>query len=276
MKVSRIRSKEQATRSIAFLKENGSCNLYLYEGLALNSPHHHNLFFYDRGEICGLLHTKSGISVHILLAGSVPGDAVSGILKAVLRRFGGLRSYFGDYGSILRLASEKRAGQVSLRKYYFMVTEEDSFTPRVLFGGVVPGSDDASLILPLQRQYEIEEMEVDPTLLDPERIEAALSRRIACGDITAVYEEGKPVAIAGINARYSGICQIGSVYVLPAYRRKKYGYSVVSSHVSRLLERYNKVALFVDVNNRKACHLYEMLGFKKKGMLAQLEESARF
>ena len=103
------------------------------------------------------------------------------------------------------------------------------------------------------------------------KIQAALSRHIARGEITVLYEERKPVAIAGVNARYRDVCQIGSVYVLPEKRRKGYGGNIVSAHVSRLLGVYKKVVLFVDTENRAACTLYKRLGFTEYGMLAQVE-----
>lgn len=271
MKVAAIKSKEQVTRSIRFLKENRSCNLYLYEGLSRLNFRYHNLCFSEADECMGVLHTKSGTNVHILLSEIAAEDAVNEILKIALRRFGGIRSFFGDHGSIKRLTLENRAGQGRFREYEFMETDRKRFLPGPTPGGVVPKKKDAPLLLPLQRQYEIEEMRYDPTLLDSERMTVAFARRIDRGEITALYEKGRPVAIAGVNARYGEVCQIGSVYVVPSYRRKGYGYRVVSSHVSRLFRRYGKIVLFVDVENRTACRLYEMLGFEKSGMLAQVE-----
>lgn len=270
MKVVQVKSEEQATSSIQFLKECGSCNLYLYEGLSMNSSRHHNLLFYEKNVICGVLHTKTGKTAHILLSGRVHGDMAGMVLRAVLRRFGMIRSIFGDRDSIVRLAEEEGTGTVSLREYQFMELEKQTFKEAMKTEGVVPPIEDVPLLFPLQRQYEIEEMEVDASLLDPEKMTTSLARRIGRGDVTALYEEGRPVAIAGVNSRYGATCQIGSVYVLPAYRRKGYGYRVVSSHVSRLLRRYSRIVLFVDVKNRLAARLYETIGFRKCGMLAQL------
>ena len=270
MKVVQVKSEEQATSSIQFLKEWGSCNLYLYEGLSMNSSRHHNLLFYKKNTICGVLHTKTGKTAHILLSGRGHGDMTGMVMRAVLRRFGMIRSIFGDRDCIVRLAEQESAEKLSLREYQFMEVEKQTFKEAMKTGGVVPPIEDAPLLLPLQRQYEIEEMEVDASLLDPEKMTTALARRIGRGDVTALYEEGRPVAIAGVNSRYGETCQIGSVYVPPAYRRKGYGYGVVSSHVSRLLRRYSRIVLFVDVKNRLAARLYETIGFRKCGMLAQL------
>ena len=270
MKVVHVKSEEQATSSLHFLKECGSCNLYLYEGLSMNISRHHNLLFYEKNVICGLLHSKTGRTAHILLSGGAHGDMAGMVLRAVLRRFGMIRSIFGDRDSIVRLAEEESAGKYSLRTYQFMEVEKQTFKTAMTTGGVVPPIEDGPILLPLQRQYEIEEMEADASLLDLEKMTTALARRIGRGEVTALYEEGRPVAIAGVNSRYGTTCQIGSVYVLPDFRRKGYGYWVVSSHVSRLLRRYSRIVLFVDIKNRPAGRLYRTVGFRKCGMLAQL------
>jgi predicted GNAT family acetyltransferase len=59
------------------------------------------------------------------------------------------------------------------------------------------------------------------------------------------------------------------VFVLPEYRGRGYGRSVVSSHVSRLLGRYRRIVLFVHEENRAAIRIYERLGFSKAGVLVQ-------
>ena len=114
-------------------------------------------------------------------------------------------------------------------------------------------------------------MKIAPSRLDPVKIQAVLAHRIARGEITVLYEGEKPVAIAGINAKYKNVCQIGSVYVLPEKRMKGYGRAIVTAHVARLFGSYGKVVLFVDTKNKAACGLYRHLGFSERGMLAQAE-----
>ncbi|MCK4805035.1 MAG: GNAT family N-acetyltransferase, partial [Spirochaetes bacterium] len=69
---------------------------------------------------------------------------------------------------------------------------------------------------------------------------------------------------------FESICQIGTVYVPPWYRGKGLGYSVVSSHLDRLFNKYNRIVLFVNRNNKRALHLYKNVGFRPVGELEQV------
>jgi ribosomal protein S18 acetylase RimI-like enzyme len=276
MKVTRVRGKEQVSCCLEFLEQSNCCNLYLYEGISSGIGRYQNHCVVKGEDILCLLHSKTGASVHLFFPPGLEDDTVSFLLRAVLRRFDQAGSIFGDRDCVMRLLSMKELSVLSLREYLFMETEAERFSPLYSRGPgaqrvAVPNKRDVALLAPLQRAYEMEEMKIDPSLLDTVKIQAALARRIARGEITALYEEHKPVAIAGVNASYRDVCQIGSVYVLPEKRRRGYGSEVVSAHVSRLLGKYKKVVLFVDTKNRVARTLYKKLGFTEQGMLAQIE-----
>jgi ribosomal protein S18 acetylase RimI-like enzyme len=276
MKVVRVKTREQATRCLRFLEECGCRNLYLYEGISSGIGRYQNHCVVKGVDILCLLHSKTGVSVHLFFPPGLEDDMVSFLLRAVLRLFDQAGSIFGDRDCVMRLLSMKEISVRSLREYLFMETEAKRFSPLYSRGTgaqrvAVPNKRDAALLAPLQRAYEMEEMKIDPSILDTVKIQAVLARRIACGEITTLYEEHKPVAIAGVNARYRDVCQIGSVYVLPEKRRRGYGREVVSAHVSRLLGKYKKVVLFVDTENRVARTLYKKLGFTEQGMLAHIE-----
>ena len=96
-----------------------------------------------------------------------------------------------------------------------------------------------------------------------------LRNRIERGDVTALIDNGRPVAFAGVNARFKEVCQVGGVYVLPRYRGKGYGYSIVKAHIERLFKIYSRVVLFVSTNNSRAIRLYRNVGFYPKGELEQ-------
>ena len=277
MKLVKVRRAEQVSLCLGFLEQSACCNLYLYEGVCSGITRYQNHCIMKDEDILGLVHTKTGSSVHLFFSLFLDDETVFRLLRAVLRRFGGARSLFGDRDCIRRLLPVKDISVRSFREYRFMETDAERFDP----GGhrrrtkasraVVPPKSDAVILVPLQQAYEIEEMKISPSLLDPVKIQAALVRRISRGEITALYEEEKPVAIAGVNARYGDACQVGSVYVLPEKRGKGYGRELVSAHVSRLLGAYKKVALFVNTENRIACGLYGSLRFTERGMLAQAE-----
>ncbi len=276
MKVVKIQRAEQVSLCLEFLERFNCCNLYLYEGVSSGITRYQNYCIMKGEDILGLVHTKTGVSVQLFFPWFLADETVFFLLRSVLRRYGGAQSLFGDRDCIMRLLPGKDLSMRSLREYLFMETDAERFSPRYCrrteaLRAAVPPNSDVALLAPLQRAYEIEEMKISPSLLDTVKIQAALSRRIARGEITVIYEEHKPVAIAGVNARYRDVCQIGSVYVLPEKRRKGYGGEVVSAHVSRLLGVYKRVVLFVDRENHSACSLYKRLGFTEQGMLAQVE-----
>jgi ribosomal protein S18 acetylase RimI-like enzyme len=270
MQAARIEGSRSTKRCIQFLKEHSCCNLYLYEGIDRQSARYFNYGFKVEEELFAVLHTKSGSSVHLFLSEDIPVSVLKRVSRFIIRRFRGLSSIFGDSVCILRLVREDLLRYSSVREYLYFEIEKKHFKPIGSFSGYPPPIEEANALWPLQYQYEIEEMRVSDSMLDREKITAALRRRIQRGEITAIFEKDRPVAIAGVNAKFENICQIGSVYVLPEYRGKGYGYSVVSSHVKRLFDWYDRIALFVDVRNMRARHIYERLGFVAAGALAQV------
>jgi ribosomal protein S18 acetylase RimI-like enzyme len=270
MQVVRIEGRIGKESCIQFLKDHSCCNLYLYEGIEKQSAHHHNYFFKDKGKPFGVLHTKSGRSVHLFLSEENPDPFIKRVSRVILRRFSGLSSIFGDSICILRLVKEGQLKYESVREYCFLEVKREHFKAVGPLAGTPPSVEEAPALYPLQYHYEIEEMGVSESVLDKERIIAVLRRRIQRGEITSIYEQGRPVAVAGLNARFENICQIGSVYVLPEQRGQGYGYSIVSSHIRRLFNKYDRIVLFVDVRNKRALHIYKRIGFIAAGELTQI------
>jgi predicted GNAT family acetyltransferase len=131
----------------------------------------------------------------------------------------------------------------------------------------------AETLASLQIQYEIEELGAARDAIDMGRTVAGLRARLDRGEVTLAFEGGLLVACAGVNARFENTCQIGSVYVIPPFRNRGYGYSVVSAHVGRMFERYDRLALFVGETNAAARRIYGKLGFLESGglLFADLE-----
>ncbi|MBN2324199.1 MAG: GNAT family N-acetyltransferase [Spirochaetes bacterium] len=276
MKVVKVKGEEQVSCCLGFLERFGCCNLYLYEGISSGIGSYQNHCVVKGKEILCLLHTKTGVSLHLFFPTGLDDDTVFSLVCVLSRRIGKAGSIFGDRDCVMRLLSQEKRSVHSIREYVFMETEAKRFFPgsRLKTGSlhtVVPGKREAALLAPLQRAYETEEMRIDPSFLDTAKIQAALARRIGRGEITALYENRKPVAIAGVNAKYRDICQIGSIYVRLEKRGMGYGRELVSAHVSRLLWKYKKIVLFVDTKNQVACNLYKKLGFMERGILVQAE-----
>jgi len=269
-KIAKIKSEKDKCEAISFLKLNASMNLYLYEALSRLNPSFSNFFIKRGDEIIGLIHSKNNEFLHIFLTSTICETTV----KRVHNKFKRIKSIFGDYVSILDFLEKAGLKPLKIRKYYFMEVTSDSFKSIKSHKSVVPYPYEAKDLLPLQIGYETEEMGVDRSLLDEDKMLWVLKKRLKGKDITAIFNNSRPVAIAHINARFESTCQIGSVYVFPSCRRKGYGLSVVSSHIERLFNDYKRVVLFVDVENKSAYNLYKKIGFCTKGKLikARLRE----
>ena len=135
---------------------------------------------------------------------------------------------------------------------------------------ITPSPEMATGILPLLINYEVEELGADMGKINRSQVLVVLRARIKRGELTALVDRGKPVAFAGVNARFKETCQIGSVYVLPRYRGKGYGYFIVRSHIERLFKNYSRIVLFVSTENNRALRLYRNVGFDGTGELEQV------
>lgn len=270
MNIIKIKEKKENLKCIRFLKEYRSCNLYLYEGIARTHPRYQNFFFTENGKIVAVIHTKGGASIHLFFSGWISDFAIKKVALFILRRFGGARIIFGDKDCLAKLIKMGFVEFKLFRQFFFMEIKKDQFQPIGTFKGYCPHFKEANLLLPLQIQYEMEEMEIGFVELSREKILLVLEKRLEQEEITAVFNKGKPVALAAVNARFEDICQIGSVYVLPEFRGKGYGFSVISSHLERLFKKYRKIALFVNKNNKRAYHVYEKVGFYPVAELMQI------
>ena len=135
---------------------------------------------------------------------------------------------FGDERSVQLYFEGAESSPVNAMRFVYMEVDRGRFTPKILHGGAVPSVEDAPALLPLQRNYEIEEIGTTRDRIDDGRMLQVMKRKIGRGEISVLRDRGAPVALAGVNARFERCCQIGSVYVSPAYRGRGYGHSIVS------------------------------------------------
>lgn len=271
LKISVVKKKNEREECIEFLKECHSVNLYLYEGIKDPFPKFLALSIKYKKRLIGVLHTKNRVHLHICFSHEIMDSLIKQSSSFLLKGFPHLKSIFGDKSSILNLTEKGSIYPSSCREFIFMETDKKLFNPKGDFKGIMPHTDRAELLLPLQIQYEVEEMAVDYQDIQRDKVLKVLKRRLERGEVTAIFDGNSPVAFACINARFENVCQVGSVYVLPLYRGKGYGYSIVSSHVERFLKKYDRVALFVDRKNKGAIHLYGNLGFYPAGELLQVQ-----
>ena len=73
------------------------------------------------------------------------------------------------------------------------------------------------------------------------------------------------VAIAGLNAVYGRIGQVGGVYCRPEWRRKGFARAAMRALMMDVRQRFERLVLFTGVENVGAQRLYESLGFQPGG-----------
>jgi predicted GNAT family acetyltransferase len=272
MQCKRVYGERRRARCIRFLKQKGARNLYLYEGLVSRNARHTSLLFTRKGEAVGVAHTRSGTHLHLFLSdGCTKADARK-IGDFLRDRFPMFESCFGDRVGVERFLDGCGLTAKKTRSFVFMELDRGRHgsatrVPRAVHPAVAGEPRMAEALVNLQIRYEIEELGVPRAEISRERTLAGLRARIARGEVSLIFEGERLVACAGVNARFETTCQIGSVYVLPAYRGMGYGYSVVYSHLSRMFERYDRLVLFVGEANAAARRIYGRLGFRETGAL---------
>jgi len=269
IKVRKIERKKAKIECLSFLKSAHVNDAYLFEGIAQNHARVHNYCFSQGERIIGILHSKTGSSIHLFLSGSMPDSLLRKAVQFVEDKFPGPKVLFGDMLSVRTFEKYSGEQSVSVKNFISMEIYRSWLRPRLLYPGITPSPDMVSQLLPLQIQYEIEEVGACASEINRARVLAVLKRKMTRGEISAIFDGRLPVAMSGVNARCENICQIGSVYVVPSRRRKGYGSSVVSYHLEQLFKRYERVLLFVNTTNRPAYSLYRRLGFRDTGMLMQ-------
>ncbi len=269
VKMVRIERKNTEQDCFDFLQRAGVSNMYLYEGLGTHHPLFRNYCLQKGDDIIGVLHTKNSKYLHLFLAAETDHTIVHGVAQHILKKFPRFEMLFGDEKSVYLYFKGCGRKPTHTVRFIFMEVDHTRFTPRVRHRGEIPSVQDAHLLLPLQIQYEIEEVGAIRAHIDDKKVLQVLEKKIKRGEISAIFDGESPVALAGVNARFERCCQIGSVYVLPGYRGKGYGYSIVSYHIGRLFKRYDRIVLFVHERNEAALHIYEKLGFERTDRLIQ-------
>ena len=269
VKMLRVERKKAGDECLQFLKNARVCNMYLYEGIGSSYPLFHNYSLVAGDRIIGILHTKNGVYLHLYLIPKLDLLSVRTLAHLVQKKFQNYEMLFGDERSVSLFFEGSSRKPYRTVRFTFMETDYAHFTPAMRYRGSIPSPDDAPLLLPLQIQYEIEEIGASRDQIEDRKVLSVLTKKIRRGEISALYHGNIPVAIAGVNARFESCCQIGSVYVLPEFRGKGYGKAIVSYHVGRLLKRYDRIVLFVHETNIPALHIYERLGFERTGVLVQ-------
>lgn len=86
------------------------------------------------------------------------------------------------------------------------------------------------------------------------------------------FESNKLISIADLNAKSSGLGQVGGVYTLPSFRKKGCSRALMQQLLRDVKELHaiHKVIIFTGENNLAARRLYESLGVSPQGHFALL------
>ena len=116
-------------------------------------------------------------------------------------------------------------------------------------------------IYPLQREYEKEEVLLQPERFNPLICMTHLKETLNSQIVFAARRGRRFTAKAGTNARGVNWSQIGGVYTLPELRGQGISRRLMQRVLNSLYSARQGASLFVKPENLPAVHLYQSLGF---------------
>ena len=125
------------------------------------------------------------------------------------------------------------------------------------------GPPDARGLYPLQRDYELEEVLIEPGHFDPQTCLANLRRTLRRQIVILAEQDGRPVSKAGTNARGFDADQIGGVFTVEGQRSRGLARRVMVALLERIFREKSLASLFVKKHNPAAVALYHRLGFRE-------------
>jgi predicted GNAT family acetyltransferase len=174
--------------------------------------------------------------------------------------------------SIMGLADQVQAiesllpTQISERIEYHLMTREyfNIEKPQVRPGSLRlrrASAVDVRALFPLQRDYEKEEVLLEPDRFNPTASFLSLQRSLRNEIIYVAEIDGVPVAKAGTNARGMNYFQIGGVFTVPELRGRGLGRILMQALMWEIAQKNKHLCLFVKKSNTAAITLYTNLGF---------------
>lgn len=183
-----------------------------------------------------------------------------------------IRSYAHNVHSVMGLDNQVHAiemilpAPVSERIDYYLMTREyfnieRPTTPRTPLKIRRAAASDVRALFPLQRDYEKEEVLLNPEKFNPTASFLSLQKTLRKELVYVAEVDGIPVAKAGTNARGMTFYQIGGVYTVPSLRSLGIGRSLMHALMWEIASEKKHLCLFVKKSNPAAIKLYRNLGF---------------
>ncbi len=122
-------------------------------------------------------------------------------------------------------------------------------------------SSDIDLLMPLRKDYEIEEVLLDPSTFNETACRIRFLDTIKTRTVLYAIYQNRPVATCCINAEGLGWNQIGGVFTLPEYRSLGVSSAVLRKIAEFSVLKKKNLTLFVKPSNTPAVRLYEKNGF---------------
>jgi predicted GNAT family acetyltransferase len=210
-----------------------------------------------------ILFTTAGLLLPVLTGEDAAHDGLADILRSLspaVHSIMGVGRCVGGVEALLPLPPTTRI------EYFLMTLPRASLRPllpRDPEGVVVRKADpyDAEALFPLQKEYELEEVVIDPSHFSDAQCMKLLKHALRDELVYVAEWDGVPVAKAATNARGFGVDQIGGVYTVPEKRSRGLGARVVAELLETVFIDKAAACLFVKKKNRPAIALYDRLGF---------------
>jgi predicted GNAT family acetyltransferase len=89
----------------------------------------------------------------------------------------------------------------------------------------------------------------------------AVARRLAAGHLW-IWDDGAPVAMAGVFDAVSGVARVGPVYTPPDRRGRGYASALVAAVSEAVRTRGERCILYTDLQNPTSNSIYRALGYR--------------
>ncbi len=212
---------------------------------------------------------------NLLVQGAGRADLAEQILRACDAEPIGVTGVIGDWGTAEALwrlvcADPSFEPTLSQKDLLFTLPLTSSVIEAHTADARLLSVDDFELWEPLNAAY-LAELRI-PMELSHDRRRAEFESGARAARWWGAFDGDRLVAIAGLNAVYARLGQVGGVYSRPEERCKGYGSAVMRQLIAdcRTRHRFERLALFTGHDRLAARRLYESLGFQPGGTFGLL------